>query len=298
MWTILLINTENKRWVSPHKQQHLLCFLMERVYFIITDHLCRSAVLAVVVKVTLSIVGFNEASEPPVQSEVRHVIGGEHQEVVGLLPPAYLLLFTAHRLQFSLESLRLVYGKYPDKSYFSTSEVVWKQFGGNEVKFPTEQNKYMINTLSYLINHNELPCAENHSTFDPEWVLSHGFCNDIQAVMSSSSTETCHFNSSGEACWIVSNVMRGRAIIELLREDRYSSPCIQQPAGWHRTRPPARRGSETPSASAPPRWSGPLCRSVGGCGGSRRWGHSWGTACIWAQGTGMDMRSQTHQQNL
>lgn len=77
-------------------------------YFLITDHLCRSAVLAVVVKVTLSIVGFNEASEPPIQSEVRHVISGEHQEVVGLLPPADLLLFTADRLQFSLELLRLV----------------------------------------------------------------------------------------------------------------------------------------------------------------------------------------------
>lgn len=64
-------------------------------YFIITDHLCRSTVLAVVVKVTLSVVGLNEASEPPIQSEVRHVIRGEHQEVVGLLPPAYLLLFTA-----------------------------------------------------------------------------------------------------------------------------------------------------------------------------------------------------------
>lgn len=60
-----------------------------------TDHLGRGAVLVVVVEVTLSVVGFNEASEPTVQSEVRHVVSGKHQEVVGLLPPTYLRLHTS-----------------------------------------------------------------------------------------------------------------------------------------------------------------------------------------------------------
>lgn len=60
-----------------------------------TDHLGRGAVLVAVVEVTLSVVGFNEASQLTVQSEVRHVVSGKHQEVVGLLPPAYLLLRTA-----------------------------------------------------------------------------------------------------------------------------------------------------------------------------------------------------------
>lgn len=124
MWIALLINVENKRWVFPRKLQlckhHFLCLLMEILLCFIsqiavwvqfrgsTDHLCRGAVLAVVVQVTLPVVGLDQASEPPVQSEMRHVVGGEHQEVVGLLSPSYLLLFIADRLKFSLELLRLV----------------------------------------------------------------------------------------------------------------------------------------------------------------------------------------------
>lgn len=79
-----------------------------------TDHPGRGTVLIVVVEVTLSIVGFDEASEPPVQSEVRHVVSGKHQEVVGLLPPTYLLLRTAQKLV-----LNLFYEKDRDKSYLS-----------------------------------------------------------------------------------------------------------------------------------------------------------------------------------
>lgn len=59
-------------------------------------HLCGSAVLIIVIEVTLSIVGLDEASQPAVQSKVRYIVCGEHQQVVGLLSPTYLLLFTGH----------------------------------------------------------------------------------------------------------------------------------------------------------------------------------------------------------
>lgn len=57
-------------------------------------HLRGSAVLIHVIEVTLSIMGPDEASQPAIQSEVRHVVCGKHQQVVGLLSPTYLLLFT------------------------------------------------------------------------------------------------------------------------------------------------------------------------------------------------------------
>lgn len=85
-----------------------------------------------------------------------------------------------------------------------------------------------------------------------------------------------------DSCRTVLNVTHWGTIIRLHSVNGLSSPCTPQPAEWHRSRPLARRGCETPSASAPPRWSGPPCRSVGGRFGSRRWGHSWGTVCIWA----------------
>ena len=60
-----------------------------------SHHLCGGAVLVPLVEVTPPVVGLDEASEPAVQSEVRHVVRGEHQQVVGLLPPPDLRLFTA-----------------------------------------------------------------------------------------------------------------------------------------------------------------------------------------------------------
>lgn len=62
---------------------------------------------------------------------------------------------------------------------------------------------------------------------------------------------------------------------------RHLSPYKQQPAGWRQSHPLVHPGCETPSASAPPHWNGPLCRSVKGCGGSQRWGRSWRRVCIW-----------------
>lgn len=147
-----LIKAENKRRVfplqtaavrasfplPPHGNTAMFYFTNSRLIAVprgrcrSTDHLCRGAVLAVVVEVTLSVVGFDQASEPPVQSEMRHVVGGEHQEVVGLLSPTYLLLFMADRLQFSIVGV-ILWKTSRQILKFSNSEVVWIQFGGNGV---------------------------------------------------------------------------------------------------------------------------------------------------------------------
>jgi len=58
-------------------------------------HLCRGAVLVLVVEVTPAVVGLDETPEPAVQSEMRHVIGGEHQQVGGLFPPTDFLLLNS-----------------------------------------------------------------------------------------------------------------------------------------------------------------------------------------------------------
>ena len=57
-------------------------------------HLRGGAVLVLVVQVTMSVVGLDEAPQPAVQGQVRHVIRSKHQQVVGLLPPADFLLRT------------------------------------------------------------------------------------------------------------------------------------------------------------------------------------------------------------
>lgn len=49
------------------------------LYFQSSYHLCGSAVLVVVIEVTLSVVGMNKTTEPAVQSEVRYIVCGEHQ---------------------------------------------------------------------------------------------------------------------------------------------------------------------------------------------------------------------------
>ena len=49
-------------------------------------------VLVVLVQVTLSVVGVDQPPQLSVQGQVGHVVGGEHQQVEGLLPPADLLL--------------------------------------------------------------------------------------------------------------------------------------------------------------------------------------------------------------
>ncbi len=41
----------------------------------------------------MSVVGLDEASQPAVQSKVWNIVRGEHQQVVGLLPPPDPLLF-------------------------------------------------------------------------------------------------------------------------------------------------------------------------------------------------------------
>lgn len=57
-------------------------------------HLSGGAVFIPLIEVTPPIVGLDEASQPAVQSEVRNIVCGEHQQVVGLLPPPDLRLFT------------------------------------------------------------------------------------------------------------------------------------------------------------------------------------------------------------
>lgn len=61
---------------------------------------------------------------------------------------------------------------------------------------------------------------------------------------------------------------------------RHLSPYKQRPAGSHQIHPLARPCCVTPSVFAPPRWNGPPCPSVTGCGGNQMWGHSLETVCI------------------
>lgn len=60
-------------------------------------HYCGSAVLVLGIEVTAPVMGVDEASQPAVQSEVGDVVRGEHQQVVGFFPPAYLVLFARHK---------------------------------------------------------------------------------------------------------------------------------------------------------------------------------------------------------
>lgn len=60
-------------------------------------HYCGSAVFVLGIKVTPSVMGLDEASQPAVQSEVGDVVRREHQQVVGFFPPAYLVLFARHK---------------------------------------------------------------------------------------------------------------------------------------------------------------------------------------------------------
>ena len=55
-------------------------------------HLSGSAVLVVLVQVTLSVVGVDQPPQLSVQGQVGHVVRGKHQQVEGLLPPADLFL--------------------------------------------------------------------------------------------------------------------------------------------------------------------------------------------------------------
>lgn len=59
-----------------------------------SHHLRGGAVLVPVIEVALSVVGLDEASQPAVQCQVGDIVCGEHQQVVGLLSPTDLRLFT------------------------------------------------------------------------------------------------------------------------------------------------------------------------------------------------------------
>lgn len=59
-----------------------------------SHHFCGGAVLIPLVQVTLPIMWLDETPQPAVQSEVRDVVCGEHQQVVGLLSPTDLRLST------------------------------------------------------------------------------------------------------------------------------------------------------------------------------------------------------------
>lgn len=60
-------------------------------------HLSGSAVLVAVIEVALAVVGLHQAPQPAVQGQVGDVVRGKHQQVVGLLPPADLVLLTQDR---------------------------------------------------------------------------------------------------------------------------------------------------------------------------------------------------------
>lgn len=62
------------------------------MYFSSSYHLCGRTVLILLIEVTESIVGLDEAPQPAIQSEVWHVVCGEHEQVVGFLPPSDLAL--------------------------------------------------------------------------------------------------------------------------------------------------------------------------------------------------------------
>lgn len=51
-------------------------------------HLGGGAVLVGLVQVTLAVMGLHQAAQLPVQCQVRDVICGKDQQVIGLLPPA------------------------------------------------------------------------------------------------------------------------------------------------------------------------------------------------------------------
>lgn len=55
-------------------------------------HLSGGAVFILVVEVTQSVVRLDQASQSAVQSQVRNIICGEHQQVVGFFSPAYFIL--------------------------------------------------------------------------------------------------------------------------------------------------------------------------------------------------------------
>lgn len=49
------------------------------------------------IKVALSIMGGNEARQPAVQSKVRDIVGGKHQQVVRFFSPTNLILISEGR---------------------------------------------------------------------------------------------------------------------------------------------------------------------------------------------------------
>lgn len=84
IWQLFIIHDWTARvWLSLSTKRQDVCS---------SHHRCGSTVLVLVIEVTLSVMGVDEASQPAVQGQVRHVICGKHQQVVGFLPPAYSLL--------------------------------------------------------------------------------------------------------------------------------------------------------------------------------------------------------------
>lgn len=60
-------------------------------------HDCGGAVFVALIEVTLSVMGVDQACQPAVQGQVRNVVRGKHQQVVGFFPPANLVLLTGNR---------------------------------------------------------------------------------------------------------------------------------------------------------------------------------------------------------
>lgn len=68
-------------------------------------HLGGATVLILLIHVALPIMGLDQPPQLTVQGQVRHIVCGKHQQVEGLLPPAYPFLHRGKEMVTSLKVL-------------------------------------------------------------------------------------------------------------------------------------------------------------------------------------------------